>query len=186
MFSINAQLERDSATRQPETYLRENRRHKTSSVVLITNLGQPSMTGTGVLLDFSTNGMRIETPLSFHLGDSVRVEAGNHIELGEIIHRTSGSVGVEVGLKLVHSLNREDLVTFLQPPWAELVDSPSRSRPPTGAPLGFSRSKRTIIRSFSSARSRFFGQTGFCCSNEPQGRREQRRVYRSQFSCNAP
>jgi hypothetical protein len=121
MFSINGQLERDSATREGETYLRATRRHKTSSVVLITNLSQPSIRVAGVLLDFSTSGMRVETPLSLHLGDPVRIEAGSHMVFGEIVHCTNGSVGVEVGVKLIHSLNRENLAMFLQPLWAELL-----------------------------------------------------------------
>ena len=74
-----------------------------------------------MLLDSSSSGMRIETPLSFRLGDSVRVEPGNHIVLGEIVHRSNGFVGVEVGLKLIHSLSSDNLATFLQPPWAELL-----------------------------------------------------------------
>jgi len=121
MFSINPQLMTDPATREGERYLRANRRYKTSSGVFVTNLSQLSIRVAGVLLDFSSSGMRIETPLLFHLGDSVRVEAGRHILLAEIVHRSEGSVGVEVGLKLVRSLNRENLATFLQPPWAELV-----------------------------------------------------------------
>src|SRR4051812_24869502 len=122
MFSIksspNAQLESDSVTREAETYLRANRRHKTSSAVLISTLSKPSERLVGVLLDFSIDGMRIETTLPLNLGDSVRVEAGKHMVLGEIVRQTNGSVGVEVGLKLVQSLNRENLATFLRPPWA--------------------------------------------------------------------
>ena len=120
IFSVNGQLERDLATREGEMYLRANRRHKTSSVVLITNLNQPSIRVTGILLDFSTSGMRIETPFSFHLGDSVRVETESHMVLGEVVHSMNGSVGVEVGIKLIHSLDRENLATFLKPLWAEL------------------------------------------------------------------
>src|SRR4051794_22894584 len=79
MFSTNTHFERDPATREAETYLRANRRYKTSSGILITNLSRLSRTLPGVLLDFSTSGMRIETPL-------VRVEAGSHAVLGEDLY----------------------------------------------------------------------------------------------------
>jgi hypothetical protein len=64
--------------------------------------------------------MRIETLLPVLLGDSVRIEAKSHMVLGEAVHSANGSVGVEVGIKLIHSLDRENLATFLQPLWAEL------------------------------------------------------------------
>jgi PilZ domain len=103
----------------PESCLRADPRHKTAMPVLVTNLSRATETTEGLLLDVSAAGMRIETTSPFHIGDAVRVDLQDFMVLAEVVHYAVISERAEVGLKLVHSLSREDLDRFLQPVWAE-------------------------------------------------------------------
>jgi len=101
--------------------LRANPRYSTASVIVVTNLTQATPPVNGLLVDISTTGMRIEANLPFRTGDAVRVDLQNFMLLAEVVHYTEPPQRSEVGLKLIHSLAREHLARFVQPPWAELV-----------------------------------------------------------------
>jgi hypothetical protein len=101
--------------------LRANPRYATASVIVITNLTQTSRATDGLLLDVSRTGMRIEANLAFRAGDAVRVDLPNLVVLAEVVHHVDAAQGSEVGLKLVHSLDREQLARFMQPLWTELL-----------------------------------------------------------------
>lgn len=100
--------------------LRANPRYATASVILITNLTQGSRAVDGLLLDVSRTGMRIEANLPFRAGDAVRVDLPDFIVLAEVVHHADAVQGREVGLKLVHSLDREQLERMMQSLWTEL------------------------------------------------------------------
>ena len=107
----------------PDICLRANPRYKTALAVLVTNLSRATQATQGLLLDVSTTGIRIETTSPFHIGDAVRVDLQDFMVLAEVVHYVAISERVEVGLKLVHSLDLEDLDRFVQPLWAELLGS---------------------------------------------------------------
>ena len=103
----------------PDICLRANPRYKTALAVLVTNLSRATQATQGLLLDVSTTGMRIETTSSFYIGDAVRIDLPNFILLAEVVHYAVISERMEVGVKLFHSLDKDDLERFLQPLWAE-------------------------------------------------------------------
>jgi PilZ domain len=118
----------------PESELRADPRYKTALAVLVTNLSRATQATQGLLLDVSTTGIRIEATSPFHIGDAVRVDLQDFMVLAEVVHYIVISERVEVGLKLVHSLDLEDLDRFVQPLWAELLGpkhpaTQNRSRP---------------------------------------------------------
>jgi len=78
---------------------------------------QATPTVDGLLLDVSTNGMRIEANLPFHTGDALRVDLPNFMLLGEVAHHADAPQRSQVGLQLIHSLHREQLARFVQPLW---------------------------------------------------------------------
>jgi len=102
-----------------ESELRANPRHKAALTLLVTNLSRRTQATQGLLLDVSTTGMRIETTSSFYIGDAVRIDLPNFILLAEVVHYAVISERMEVGVKLFHSLDKDDLERFLQPLWAE-------------------------------------------------------------------
>jgi PilZ domain-containing protein len=122
-----------------ESYLRGERygraasRYKVLSAVLVTNLTQVTQKIQGWLLDVSTTGMRINAALPFSVGDAVRVDLAKFMVLAEVIHVASVSDTLEVGLKLIHSLDREQLDKFVKSLWSELLGSQENPRPKTVA-----------------------------------------------------
>jgi PilZ domain-containing protein len=112
-----------------ERYVRADPRYETASAVLVTNLTQVTEQVQGWLLDVSITGMRIDAALPFGIGDAVRVDLQNFMILGEVIHVTSVSETVEVGLKLIHSLDCAQLDDLLKSQWAELSRPDERPQP---------------------------------------------------------
>jgi hypothetical protein len=116
-----------------ESYVRADPRYKIVSAVLVTNLTQVTQTVQGSLIDVSTTGMRIDAALPFRVGDAVRVDLASFMVLAEVIHVTSASDTLKVGLKLIHSLDREQLDKFVNSLWSELLGSQQDPRPKTVA-----------------------------------------------------
>jgi PilZ domain len=89
--------------------LRAAPRQKAALLILVTNLTQAVHPTETLLLDVSATGMRLQTALPLAVGDAVRVDLPRFTVLAEVIHRSNIGEEAEVGLKLVHSLDREQL-----------------------------------------------------------------------------
>ena len=74
-------------------------------------------------------GMRIHAALPFGIGDAVRVDLPKFMVLAEVVHATSVSETAEVGLKLIHSLDCEQLDNLLESLGAELFRPEQNDRP---------------------------------------------------------
>lgn len=116
---FNMESSAAATTRLPTANeLRAAPRQKTELLVLVTNLSQAGHPTESLLLDLSATGMRLQTPLPLAVRDAVRVDLPRFTVLAEVVHRSKVAERVEVGLKLVHSLDREQLEKCLAG-WSE-------------------------------------------------------------------
>lgn len=92
-----------------------------------TNLTRRSEPEQAVVVDVSSTGMRIETSLKAEAGDALRIEVPGLTVLSEVTRFEGGPVLNVLGMKLLHSLNHDELAAWLEPSvWEELCPALAR------------------------------------------------------------
>jgi PilZ domain-containing protein len=73
---------------------------------------------TGSVLDISSCGMRLKTTIAAIPGDALRIDLAEFTLLAEVIHCEATPLGIEMGVRLLHSLKRQQ--------WRQLIGPDSR------------------------------------------------------------
>ena len=82
---------------------------------MVVNLTQKSRPECALIVDVSTGGMRLESSLTGTPGDALQIDLPYTVLLAETVYCSGRTVGV----KLYHSLSREELLRCVQPElWA--------------------------------------------------------------------